>query len=115
MSRNRKSLTKPRTRAFSSQNGRCYYCNQPMWEKDPQMLASKHGITLRQAKFLQSTGEHLHAHSKGGGIGADNIVAACKYCNQHRHRRNNPPAPGDYKFLVQKRLKKGGWHGLRLA
>ena len=82
MSKSRKSLVKPRSKAFSRQNGYCYYCGQPMWNGNPENYASKYNLTLTQTKNFQCTGEHLKAHKDGGNISSDNIVAACKFCNQ---------------------------------
>lgn len=55
----RKSLRKPRTQAFEQQNGRCFYCNQPMWLESHNELTSHFNVTSRQARHLQCTGEHL--------------------------------------------------------
>ena len=41
------------------------------------------------ARFLRWAGEHLRARSDGGGTLPNNSVAACWYCNRHRHRRNS--------------------------
>ena len=114
MLKRRKSLVTSRSRAFSAQNGDCYYCNQPMWKNDPSELTSKYGIALHQAMYLQCTGEHLVAHKDGGGTGEKNIVAACKFCNLQRHKRKDDVAPQQFLHLVQQRLSKGRWHGIRL-
>lgn len=84
---NRKSLVRPRLIAYSQQLGLCFYCSCPMWSKDPIVFVSKYGITLPQAKALECTGEHLEAHKDGGSSSQSNIVAACKFCNQGRHKR----------------------------
>nr|WP_209399021.1 HNH endonuclease [Marinobacter salsuginis] len=54
--------------------------------------------------------EHLVAHSEGGSAGQSNIVAACRFCNEKRHTRKNPPDPQAYSALVERRLQKGGWN-----
>lgn len=110
----RTSLKGPRTRAFISQNGMCYYCNQPMWNKTPLELVSRYHISSAQARSLRCTGEHLVSYSKGGKSGT-NIVAACQFCNHHRHRRKSEPSPDEFIQHVRKRLSNGRWHGLKLT
>lgn len=105
----RKSLLKPRAQAFQAQNGLCYYCDLPMWQANPEAFAAQHGLTMKQVARLQCTGEHLVAHKDGGGAGA-NIVAACRFCNQARHRRKADLEPEQFKLLVGKRMKRRGWH-----
>ena len=114
MAKARKSLSILRKLSFSHQKGRCYYCNQPMWKSDPIEFSKKYEITIKQAKQLQCTGEHLIAHSKGGPATRENIVAACVYCNRKRHQRDNEISPVEYKSLIAKRLQKGCWHGIHL-
>jgi len=115
MSTSRKSLIKPRTKAFIHQQGNCYYCNQPMWQNDPDKFSSKYNITLKQSKRYQCTGEHLIAHQDGGTSARKNIVAACSFCNQQRHRRKIILSPKDFKTFIQKRMRKGHWHIVRLT
>lgn len=115
MAKPRKSLVKPRSNAFITQSGRCFYCNEPMWSEDPHEFALKHKITLSQAKRFQCTGEHLKAHKDGGTAAQSNIVAACLFCNRKRHQRKTPPPPDQYKKLIEKRMSHGRWHEVRLA
>ena len=115
MGKSRKPLVKPRTFAFTNQNGRCYYCNQPMSSGNLSKFSSEFDITLHEAKMLKCTGEHLVAHKDGGSSARNNIVAACWFCNDHRHRRKANPSPEQYKKMVQRRLNRGRWHGLILA
>ena len=105
-----KSLSKPRLAAFKRQQGLCHYCKAPMWLKDPAGFSSRHGITERQASRFQCTGEHLQARQDGGSDKADNIVAACRFCNMTRHHRASALDPGTYRNLVQRRLRSGQWH-----
>ena len=112
----RKSLKTPRSVAYSLQNGCCYYCNQPMCDNDPEKFATKHNITPGQAKLLRCTGEHLIPHQDGGTSKSDNIVAACLFCNSHRHKYNRQEIhPEAYKKLARNRLSTGHWHGLNLV
>lgn len=64
---------------------------------------------------LKCTAEHLNAHQDGGTIAQSNIVAACWFCNQQRHRRKVAPVPEQFRKLVQQRMSKGRWHGLMLT
>jgi len=114
MSQKRKSLKIPRNQAFLRQNGRCYYCQHPIWQENPEQFAQQYGLTLRQTKQMQCTGEHLTAHKDGGPDNTSNIVAACRYCNMRRHKRNKEFTPEKYKILVSKRIKKNRWHGLSM-
>lgn len=106
----RKSLVRPRTIAYVRQSGLCFYCNCPMYSGDPHAFAEKYDITLTQAKVLQCTGEHLEAHRDGGTAAQLNIAAACRFCNQQRHRRKAAPSPDRYKQLVSKRMAAKRWH-----
>ena len=109
----RKSLIRPRTRAYNRQSGRCFYCGVLMWLKDAVKFAFQYNLSPNQARLLQCTGEHLTAHSEGGAASQDNIVAACWYCNIHRHRPENPLIPGRYREHVRRRVAKGHWHQFR--
>lgn len=104
------TLARRRRTAFLSQSGCCYYCGNPMWSEDPAAFARTHGISIKQARLLQATAEHLQARQDGGGDDAGNIVAACLFCNRRRHARRNPPAPATYLAMVRNRLKRGAWN-----
>jgi len=106
----RKSLVRPRTIAYTCQSGRCFYCGLPMWTDNLEDFAATHGLSVAQARRLQCTGEHLQAYRDGGSSAPSNIVAACLWCNLQRHRRKHPPAPDQYKSLVQTRMRQGRWH-----
>ena len=104
-------LARLRNLAFIQQSGLCYYCQQPMWQKDIASFALEHSVTLAQARRLQCTAEHMIAKVDGGGTNRKNIVAACTFCNSRRHRRTIAPAPAPYRNLVQCRVRAGRWHG----
>lgn len=104
------ALIRFRTNAFHRQNGRCYYCDYSMWSVSSKAYAQQNQLTLGQAKQFQCTAEHLIAQQDGGTTTQSNIVAACRYCNMHRHARKNPLEPGAYRMLVQKRLRRGKWN-----
>ena len=111
----RKSLKVPRARAFKSQCGLCYYCNQPMWRTTLDELTTRYPISAKQARLLQCTAEHLIPHAEGGSCKQENIVAACLFCNRRRHNQKVPLTPDAHRDRVQRRLSCGAWHGLRLV
>ncbi len=105
-----KEISKNRSKAFKKQSGRCYYCGCHMWQLDVKAFATKYSISVRSAKKLQCTAEHLVAQQDGGSNKQKNIVAACIFCNQTRHKAKKPLDPPSYKTRIQRRLKKGKWH-----
>jgi len=86
------SLQKARERAFKLQNGCCFYCGQRM----------------NQSPITKSTAEHLKARSEGGRI-AGNIVAACLYCNNKRHRAEQPMGPKAWRAYVINEVRQKRW------
>lgn len=108
------ALVSSRSHAHSTQSGRCIYCGAPMWSQSPEQFASRHGISLADARRFQLTAEHLIARSEGGSDAKSNIAAACLYCNHKRHQRKTPPDPLAYQALVQRRIAKGKWHPAHL-
>lgn len=86
------SLQKARERAFKLQNGCCFYFGQRM----------------NQSPITKCTAEHLQARCDGGRI-AGNIVAACLYCNNERHRVERPMAPKAWRAHVGKQVQKRSW------
>jgi hypothetical protein len=95
--------------AYVAQSCRCFYCTAPMWERSPDQFALNYGITLRQARLLCCTAEHLEPKSEGGSNAAGNIAAACLHCNRTRHRAHKPLAPHAYLRLVRSRVARGRW------
>ncbi|NQY26515.1 MAG: HNH endonuclease [Piscirickettsiaceae bacterium] len=113
MAKSRTSLIKPRTIAFNHQGGCCFYCDQPMWQSKFLNYSKKYNLTSKQAKKMQATGEHLIPHQDGGSSKQSNIVAACKFCNQQRHKRNVALSPKLFKAFINRRMKQGRWHNFR--
>ena len=105
-----KKLRSRRRAAARQQFNLCFYCSVPMWEQDPpsQLLQITKSIAL--ADRLRCTVEHLDPRSDGGSDDARNIVAACAFCNQTRHRAKRPLAPNKYRLYVRARMMKGRWH-----
>lgn len=98
-----------RKKKMIAQGGRCYYCDLPMWDDSTATLSQEHCRIKLPLKALRCTAEHLHPRSEGGGNKAGNIVAACLYCNNHRHRRKLPLSPEAHRQLVQQRMAVGKW------
>lgn len=111
MTRNRRKILKHREAAFHRQGGRCYYCGLPMWLNDVENYRAQYNATPRAASLFRCTAEHLVARRDAGEDDADNIVAACLFCNRHRHARPEPLEPQSYKAHVHRRVASGRWHG----
>ena len=107
-----KRLVSLRMAAAHLQQFRCFYCGCTMWLKSPAEITTAFQVSARQAKLLQCTAEHLVPCSQGGPDSASNIVAACRYCNQHRHMRRTILAPDAYQLMVARRVGSGRWHKL---
>lgn len=108
------SLKNIRRMKMLAQGGRCYYCGLPMWEEgaDPRLPPICRASIL--PKSLRCTAEHLLAQSEGGSNSAENIVAACLYCNSGRHRRKCPPSPEAFRSHARKRMVAGKWLAARV-
>lgn len=109
-----KKLRHVRQRAFERQNRCCYYCKFPIWEQDSRHFSLTHAIAPRFAKYLKCTAEHLTPRQDRGLDTADNVVAACAWCNKMRHFRREfkAPDPGTYRTQVLKLISMGRWHPL---
>jgi len=103
-------LNKSRLKAFNLQQGHCIYCELPMWLDNPEAFAKKYKITTKGAAVFKCTAEHLLAKQDGGKDVESNIVAACHFCNQKRHKCKKPKNPITYKQFVNSRLDKGRWN-----
>jgi len=104
------TLIKSRFKAFNLQQGCCIYCELPMWIDNPDVFAKKYKITIKEAALFKCTAEHLLAKQDGGKDCESNIVAACHFCNQKRHKCKTPKDPISYKLHVSTRLGKGKWN-----
>ena len=109
-----KTLTKNRQLASINQSHRCYYCGFPMWDDDPAPFISKYHVPPALAKRVRCTAEHLRAKCEGGSNAGPNIVAACQFCNQTRHKARTPLDPERYRQRVQQRVAQGKWQPERL-
>ena len=107
----RSKVIRYREQAFVRQSGRCFYCRCEMWRgENSESFRKRHSLTLAQAKWLQSTAEHVVARCDGGTDSAANIVAACWRCNRGRHARKTPKTPSDFAVYVSRRLRALRWH-----
>jgi 5-methylcytosine-specific restriction endonuclease McrA len=75
-----------RRRAYDAQGGCCFYCHFPTWICDPEDFARRWSIPISVVHCFQCTAEHLVPISQGGRDEPSNIAAACRFCNQTRHR-----------------------------
>jgi len=66
----------------------------------------------RLTRLLRSTAEHLVVRCDGGRDERSNIVAACHWCNDRRHRGRPHTAPSAETYLhrVACRVAAGRWH-----
>lgn len=71
-----------------------------------------HGLSAAQANHLRSTAEHVVARHDGGHDTPANIVAACKYCNCHRHVGQDALPATVFAAKVRQRLGRERWHGI---
>jgi hypothetical protein len=86
-----------------------------MWESDVNAFAARFAISVCEARSLRCTAEHVVARRDGGRI-ADNIVAACSFCNGTRHRRRKADLTAEqFKALVQRRMAAGRWRERHLV
>lgn len=104
------TLNKSRLKAFNLQQGRCIYCELPMWLDHPDAFAKKYKTSIKGAALFKCTAEHLLAKQDGGKDVESNIVAACHFCNQKRHKCRKPKDPIAYKRYVSTRLCKSRWN-----
>lgn len=89
------SLRRKRVHAYNEQNGRCFYCQWPMWERafEPQddalirlnAVRSKRRDPVANLQSFECTAEHVVRRTDGGRNAATNIVAACLDCNSSRN------------------------------
>lgn len=108
------SLKKIRERAFESQEGKCFYCEFPMWLADPSTHPLWTPTLEGPLRRLQCTAEHKQARMDGGSDARLNVVAACRFCNMARHRRPQPLSARRFKMLVDSRIRQGKWHSAQL-
>lgn len=77
-----KRLVQLRAAAAQRQRRLCWYCAA-------KMLSAGEGQSGARRAMI-CTAEHLVPRSEGGRDQAENIVAACLFCNRHRHIKRVP-------------------------
>ncbi|RWC60484.1 MAG: HNH endonuclease [Mesorhizobium sp.] len=105
-------LAKLRTAQAVRQNWRCFYCDFPMWDGDPRLMAERYHLPVGLLNRLRCTAEHLKPRTNGGRESLDNIVAACVFCNQTRHKMRDVLSPVAYQQRVRRRVEARKWHPL---
>jgi hypothetical protein len=108
------TLHTSRNHAYQRQNGRCHYCEAPMWRRHPSEISTL-DLKPGSARLLQCTAEHLKPRKDGGSAGAENIVAACWWCNSRRHRRRAEFGEARYRAWVRQRVGRGAWWPARIG
>lgn len=105
-----KKLIRLRQEAFARQQSRCFYCRMRMWCVHPSEVPGLDEVSIKVARHLQRTAEHLKPMSEGGRDEPGNIVAACQRCNRNRHRAKQVLTPERYAQHVRRRVAAGRWH-----
>jgi len=70
-----------------------------------------YGGTVRAALWAQCTAEHIVPQGEGGRTAADNIAAACRFCNQNRQFHRDGEPFREYRLYVVRQLAAGRWEG----
>jgi 5-methylcytosine-specific restriction endonuclease McrA len=96
-----------------AQGGRCWYCGLAMWDGAPEDCPARGAG--RTPMILRCTAEHLVPRSEGGPDSAENIVAACWFCNSARHRAKSPRSPEAHRAHVRRRMAAGRWLAAMVA
>jgi 5-methylcytosine-specific restriction endonuclease McrA len=96
--------------AFQRQSGRCFYCHWPLWSSAAERLVFYSGVSNALSQRFQCTAEHLVPRSEGGRDAAENIVAACMFCNRTRHRVSKALTWRAYADRVARRVAAKRWH-----
>lgn len=109
-----KKCARYRESAYLRQFRRCFYCNVRMWLRNRIEFMREVGVTVRQARQLMCSTEHLRARQDGGTDDPSNIVAACTYCNRRRHACRKPLSWRQFLRLVRRRLTERRWHDATL-
>lgn len=102
-------ISQLRRHQVRAQHGLCFYCRQPLWEGCAEPFAAQYGLKGSRLRWLQATAEHLHARCEGGADRADNVVAACRFCNSRRHQTPRPLSPSDYARAPSNPLSSRSW------
>ena len=94
----------------NKQNWLCFYCNFPMWDGDPAPFSKRYHLPIGLLDRFRCTAEHLEPRMDGGKDTKENLVAACEFCNQTRHKMRTVLSPTAYRQHVRRRIAAGKWH-----
>ena len=103
------NISRIRSEKMIAQGGFCYYCGLPMWDNTSSASFKSARGDMGSLPQLRCTAEHLRPRSEGGKDVAENIVAACLYCNRSRHLKKKPRSPVAHRDHVRKRMAAGRW------
>ncbi|TGQ72855.1 HNH endonuclease [Mesorhizobium sp. M00.F.Ca.ET.186.01.1.1] len=103
-------LAKFRTAQADKQNWQCFYCGFPMWEGDLALPSEHRRLPIGLLDRFLCTAEHLEPKMNGGKNRPDNLVAACRFCNQTRHKMRDVLSPAAYQQHVRRRIRARKWH-----
>lgn len=81
-----------RVKLWEKQDGKCCYCNRPMWVK---------GVHEKRKNSLQATLEHKIPKAFGGKNHMENLACSCQDCNTKRGIINH----NDFKLI----RKQNNW------
>ena len=84
-----------------------------MWSSRPGVFRKRYNLQWRTVRRYQCTAEHLLARQDGGKDGANNIVAACYFCNQTRHNSKRVQTADKYLIRVRRRVASGTWETMQ--
>lgn len=111
-----RTLVKLRRQALAAQQGRCFYCESPIWEQNGKLFARRYGLPQRAARYLRCTAEHLVARQDHGSDVRQNIVAACSWCNHQRHHGGGEALDAlGWRMKVRALTASVGWHPAALT
>ncbi|MER9948775.1 HNH endonuclease [Mesorhizobium sp. M0047] len=104
------TLAKLRIAQADKQNWLCFYCDFPMWDGDSAAFSERYHLSIGLLDRFLCTAEHLTPRMDGGEDAQENVVAACKFCNQTRHRMRSVLSPAAYRRYVRRRIAARKWH-----
>lgn len=73
------SNRKRRSLLFQQANGRCFYCGDPVFERECEH--PRDWLMIRADRDTRMVREHNVPTIRGGSDGPENIVCACRTCN----------------------------------
>ncbi|MGY2052365.1 HNH endonuclease [Methylobacterium sp. JK268] len=100
------------TALAEAQNWRCAYCTFRMLRPGCSVaeamvdLGAKHVRQRRRAiQYRRATRDHIAPRCQGGADDAENLIAACRWCNEYRRNR-----PAHEAYTRIRRMVRRGTH-----